>query len=394
MFLVDDRFSRLGGFMATRVLRLSFAVSIIAFLIALAGCGSNKSVICPLAATSSAQGCGCGVPSTPCPAPEFLVADGTDGHIWVYPVSGGTLGSPTSVSGPAMSLGMALLDNGFVYASSFSTTGTSSLSGWSLNFGTSALSPISGSPYSLGPLSVGAGVATASTPQAVYVADAGRIDAFKADSMGALTPIAGSPFTSGTNLFITVDPQSKFLFASEDDPPGSIGAFTIDQSSGALTQVAGSPFPAVPPEMTSTQPGQIVVDFSGKFVYATLTSNAQIVGFSIDPSSGALTVIPGSPFNADVLPAGMAAAHNFLYVSANGNIIGFSIDPTAGTLTRLAGAPVAAHSVALTTDFSGSFLFAASGGAILTFQIDSTTGALTQISSTPSAGATVLAFVQ
>lgn len=379
--------------MANRALRLSPALAIAASLIVLAGCSSSPTV-CNLA-PAAGNSCGCGVfNSSECPAPQFLVASGTDGNIYVFPLSGGSLGTPTKVSGPSMSLGMGLLNNSLVYASSFTTTGSGAVYGWSLDFGAGILAPISGSPYSTGPLSVTAGVATANTPQAVYVADAGKIDAFKVGGTGGLTPVSGSPFTSGTNLFITVDPQSRFLFASEVDPPGSVGAFTVDASSGALTQIAGSPFPVVPPQVTSSQPGQIVVDSSGKFVYVTLISNAQIVGFAIDQSSGALTLVPGSPFTADVIPAALATTGNFLYVSANTHLLGYSIDPTSGSLTALASSPPSVRATAITADPFGAHLFASTSTGMMVFSIDATTGALTQIGSTvPAVGASVLAFV-
>ncbi len=133
--------------------------------------------------------------------------------------------------------------------------------------------------------------------QVLYVADAGKIDALHADATGALTPILGSPFLGGGTLYLTVDPLSRFVFASDDAPPGSVVAFTIS-STGALTAVPGSPFPTIPGYVGTTRPSQIVTDATSSFVYTGLMATGQVAAFSVNASTGALTPVPGSPFPA------------------------------------------------------------------------------------------------
>ncbi len=238
---------------------------VLAGLIALAGCGGpSSSKACPL------SGC-CGVGSDVCLGPQFLYATDVNGQIDIFPIDAttGIPGTLASTSGPLMSLGMAALGNQFLYASNPQLTigGASSIDAWSINLNTGALTPVPGSPFSLGPLSLATGLAADSSAQVLYVADAGKIDALKADTTGALTAIAGSPFPAGTGLYLTVDPQNRFLFASGDDPPGNVLAFTIDSSTGALSAVAGSPFATIPNYSGNTQPSAIVVDSTGTFVY-------------------------------------------------------------------------------------------------------------------------------
>src|SRR5581483_8596464 len=59
---------------------------------------------------------------------------------------------------------------------------------------------------------------------------------------GALTPITGSPFSvpSGADTIVS-DPQGRFLFIGNEGS-GQIATFTIDANTGALTQSPGSPF--------------------------------------------------------------------------------------------------------------------------------------------------------
>ncbi len=377
---------------AIRRLAISLILTSLAGLLALGGCGTTGTKVCTL------SGC-CSVTSDACVVPQFLYADGLNGQISIFPIVNGTgiPGTPTSVSGPANSFGLAAINNQFLYASNPVAVvgGTSSIDAWAIAPGTGALTPLSGSPFSLGPLSFAGGLAVNSNVQVLYVGDAGRIDALQADTTGALTPILGSPFPGGTGLYLTVDPLNRFVFASDDAPPGNVLAFTIS-STGALTAVPGSPFPTIPGFVGTTRPGQVVTDPTGNFVYTVLTATNQVAAFSIDASTGALTLVPGSPFAAGNTPIGLAVVSNFLYVSnaLDGTISGYSIDPTTGALTALAGSPFAIHGGPLVASPFGGFLYTTGSGGLLALSINPQTGALTQVgSSIPYTGATVLTFV-
>jgi len=344
----------------------------------LTGCGSNRGpIVCP--ATSS---CGCG-PEIACVAPQFLYAAGTNGQVTVFPIAGtGALGSPTSVPGPSMTLGMTALDNQFLYVSNPQPEIGSAVNAWALGSGTGTLTTVPGSPFTLGPFTVAGGLATDSALQVVYVADAARIDALQADSAGALKPISGSPFSAGTGLYLTVDPQNLFLFADDDTPPGNVQAFTIN-SNGALTAVKGSPFPTTTNSTGRPFLGQIVVDASASFVYVALTSTNQVAAFSITPSTGVLVPVPGSPFTAGQQPLALATAGSLLYVACDGTISGYSINSTTGVLTPLSGSPFKISGGALAIDPIGPRLYASSASGILAFTINPQTGALAPIAGSP-----------
>ena len=81
-------------------------------------------------------------------------------------------------------------------------------------------------------------------------------------------------------------------------------AFQIDQTTGALSAVAGSPFALPKDEM----PSQLVIGGAGTslFLYADLSPSsgfiAGIAEFAINSSTGALSTIPGSPFQSEDAP--------------------------------------------------------------------------------------------
>jgi 6-phosphogluconolactonase len=77
--------------------------------------------------------------------------------------------------------------------------------------------------------------------QFVYVANLGssNVSAYRIGSTGALTPVAGSPFTSGDELWsIAVDPTGKFAYVTNEFD-NNVSAYSIE-SNGALTPVSGS----------------------------------------------------------------------------------------------------------------------------------------------------------
>ena len=193
-----------------------------------------------------------------------------------------------------------------------------------------------------------------------------------------------------------MEPTGHFVYFTSNGAPsgptygqGPIAAFAIDQTTGALTPVPGSPFAA------GVSTGSPVVDPSGQFLYAVDSGNGgagQVLGFSIQPGTGALVPISGSPWSLPA-PGGSLAldpSGRFAYVveSYGGSqMSAYSVDPASGALTPLAGSP---YSLSLTAtqviaDPSGKFLYASSapGNALLAFSLDATTGVPTPISGSP-----------
>jgi len=369
------------------------ALVIVPALLMLGACGGAGRIACPLASS-----CSCGSSNADaCREQVFLYAGGS-GQINGFPVqSDGSLSAPASTTGGGLSSqrGMASLGGQFLYAGTNAGDFANNIDAWSINENTGALTGIPG--YSLGPGDFAAGMAANPVSQVIYAADMGQIDAFKADANGALTPLPGSPYPTGSNLFITVDPQYRFVYATDDDPPGGVFAFTINGTTGALAAVPGSPFLMVPGSNGNTLPAQVVVDSSGSFVFTPLTNSNQVAAFAITPSTGALTPVPGSPFAAGNRPFAIATANNFVYVSnpPDSTISGYSFDAATGILTPLANSPFGIAASALATNPFAPVLYASTASGIEAYTIDAQSGNLTPLAGSPypSPAVTVFTFV-
>ena len=80
----------------------------------------------------------------------------------------------------------------------------------------------------------------------------------------------------------------------------NISAFALDATTGALTVVAGSPFAA------GTEPSSVTVDPTGMFAYVVNSGADTVFVYSIDATTGALTPIGGSPFATATQPTAIA----------------------------------------------------------------------------------------
>jgi DNA-binding beta-propeller fold protein YncE len=94
---------------------------------------------------------------------------------------------------------------------------------------------------------------------------------------------------------VTVHPSGKFAYVTNAGS-NNISGYTINPSTGALTAIAGSPFAA------GFSPISVAVDPNGKFAYVANWEGNNVSGYTINPNTGALTAIAGSPFAAGTRP--------------------------------------------------------------------------------------------
>jgi 6-phosphogluconolactonase len=93
--------------------------------------------------------------------------------------------------------------------------------------------------------------------------------------------------------------KAKNFFRHSRHSPFVVSGYRINEYSGALTALAGSPFPA------EEGPFSVAADPNGKFLYVvnaayTPPDLCNISAYRIDPDSGVLEQLPGSPFTAGV----------------------------------------------------------------------------------------------
>lgn len=142
----------------------------------------------------------------------------------------------------------------------------------------------------------------------------GTLASYRIDAAGNLVNLANVTLTCITGK-VDVDPTGKFVYVST-------AVFKLDPSTGAMIQTPGS-FPI----------SLLAFDPLGRFLYSSEATNPSAIdGLAIDPASGALTLVAGSPFtvqlglgNAAVDPSG-----HFLVTALEST---FSIDQTSGALS-------------------------------------------------------------
>lgn len=218
-------------------------------------------------------------------------------------------GSPFAAGGEDE--GLVIHPSGrFVYAIDGLETG-GTVTGFSVNKKTGALAPIAGSPFAAGD-----GIKYAAITRNgkfLYITQPGaepaQVLGFAVNSKtGALTMVPGSPFAlvlDGANPNgIATDGKFVYVADSADSDsfgePGDISAFVINKKTGALTPVAGSPFTGV------TNPKWVAIDPSKKLLLATNEDQDNMSVFSINRKTGVLTPVVGSPFPTNVGSEGMA----------------------------------------------------------------------------------------
>lgn len=143
---------------------------------------------------------------------------------------------------------------------------------------------------------------------------------------------------SGKSMYVTDQYAVMTMTASY----AGIAELSIDPSSGNLTPLSNSP--ALLPD--NSQPWPIVIDPTGKFVYVSSAEGDGIFGLIRDPATGELTQMSGSPFNigagsgGDGLTMDIHPSGKFLYTSNyDGSFGGYAIDPVSGNLSPIAGSP-------------------------------------------------------
>lgn len=245
---------------------------------------------------------------------------------------------------------------------------------------------------------------------------------------GALMRVPGSPivFPFRNNNNLAIDPAGRFLFEPNNSVPSTgFDVYAINQATGALNKTSVN-------SNAAPVGGFSVVSADGRFLFNT--GSGMVKTFSIDPSSGQLTLVPGSlistggsagpaaitvdgqflyianqmegtvavfavasdgtlapahstPFRVDPGAQSLALTPDgkFLYIQAFSvtanpvqTVKGYAVNPASGSFTPIANA-VANNVSSVTLDLSGKFAYISAVGDLFTYAIDPGTGALTQV---------------
>jgi 6-phosphogluconolactonase (cycloisomerase 2 family) len=235
----------------------------------------------------------------------------------------------------------------------------------------------------------------------LFVANAGSdsvgVLEIKPDT-GALIALRGVVPAGDNPNFLAIAPSGSPLLVA-NAASDYVSVFAVDSATGALRPSPGGPLLLD----ANQRPTEIVVSPSGRHVYVAsngMSWGAELYAFAIDPTSGSISELPGSPFHLGRSSRSLAITPggSFLYVTdpfsnelGTTTIHTFAVEATSGALAELQGSPlrVGHNAWAIRVSSSGRFLFASNFGPdadtdnVLVFAIDAATGALTQVPRSP-----------
>jgi 6-phosphogluconolactonase (cycloisomerase 2 family) len=221
------------------------------------------------------------------------------------------------------------------------------------------------------------------------------VSAFRVNSDGTLTLLSGSPFATGGNgsnggsisandIAVVPRTSSLSLLYAVNQGDGTISAFSINPGTGNLKLLAGSPFPI----------DGLSGDFSiapspnGAFLFVTDDSTTVVWVYSIS-ASGSLSQIQGSPFQTGNSWLGLKVTANGQHLlagetSGNGGVGVFSIGRD-GSLSPVAGSPFAGsgRSSGVTVNCASTLIFHIDNQQAIDVYNISSSGSLSPVSGSP-----------
>ncbi len=336
-------------------------------------------------------------PPTPLPTPKPALPPKTVSVDFVYAVNSnsndiwgywaGPDGRLHPVRGSPFPVGMTAVTvaidptGRFLYAGD----GHSTITGYAIDAVRGSLRPIPGSPFatSWGPTMV------AVTPSGRYVyavnINSRNVSVYSIDKKsGQLRAVSGSPFAVDRVPFrIAMNPKRDVAYVVTD---AAIETFNI--ANGGFSRIATTP-------VAEGRPGDIAIDAQGRWAFLTNEVSKVIYSYRIGGADGTLqpasrqaAALQNGPRDVVLSPRG-----SFAYVHSVGappNIFGFSVDQATGALAVIPGSPFGGadspQMVSVTPD--GAFLYATNFDSkyVSGFAIDRRTGALRHLPGSPFPG--------
>ena len=184
-----------------------------------------------------------------------------------------------------------------------------------------------------------------------------------------LAGTAGNAISGGRSL--AIDPQGRFFFDGWGTTLGTIDSALISPADGtALTGISSV-------SSANQIPSAMLVDTSGKFLY--VQQGSAPVAYAINQTTGALAVPPAAIATLSFSP-GSAAADPLgprIYSLQKDGVHGFLIDPQSGALSEIAGSPFGGAVAQGTLAISGAPVQAVSGPVAVIFPASEDFGGVT-----------------
>jgi 6-phosphogluconolactonase (cycloisomerase 2 family) len=281
------------------------------------------------------------------------------------------------------------------------TAGANTVAGFDRH-GDGTLTPLPGSPFSVGGAGTGIGIGSQGALQLsadgryLLAADAGsnQISVLRIKPDGGLTEAESSPVWSGGNLPVSIAVHDGLVYvANAGSGASNYTGFTLN-AGGHLRPLTGSTF-ALP---DGSSPGDVLFNGDGSRLVGTRVGPSLIDSFTVG-SSGLLTPAPGSPFVAQgpgPFGSEFSPTHvTQLFVSnahggaGNGTVSAFN-DADNGVLSPIGSSPFADLQTApcwVEISHDGKYLFTVNtaSSTISRYSI-AADGTLTLLGSTPFNG--------
>jgi len=244
----------------------------------------------------------------------------------------------------------------YVYVAN-QTTGT--LAGFSV--GSSAVTPVSGSPYSLGFTPNAVAINPANT--IVFVSGTsgglGFIDAFSIGSNGNLSLLNQNNVGLADPISLDISPDGQWLIGLDANAL-SVDEYQINASTGQLTLANGQTYVI---SNAAVVPRGLKISPNGNFVFAAIGTAGDLV-FPFNTTTGVISngTVWAAPANSSENALAISPNGNYLYVARSGTNGGLAIYTisSAGVLTAVTGSPFTAgsqpFSVVVSTSGSNAYV--------------------------------------
>jgi len=161
------------------------------------------------------------------------------------------------------------------------------------------------------------------------------VDGTGAPTETGIVPTLPGPANSVGFNFGAVDPFGRFLYVSNDNSE-TIYGFTIDQATGNLTQIGTGPLLTGAGDSLSV-PEQVIIERTGKYLYAINDGDGNVSAYSINQSTGALTALSTPTYATGSGPVFGAldptGTHLFVANSVDNTVSAFTLNTSNGSLT-------------------------------------------------------------
>jgi 6-phosphogluconolactonase (cycloisomerase 2 family) len=228
--------------------------------------------------------------------------------------------------------------------------------------------------------------------------DGGDIDLFTINAVtgeltrsGSISGGGAQPMAMAFNRLGTIAYVLYAGSSSSNTFSSQIKVYSVDVTTGTLT----GPSSGVQACVLGGNPWSLRIDPNDKFAYAACLSTDELLAYSINSTTGALTNAGTLPVTGGSKLASLAidSFGRFLFAARqqpwlNQNVLSYQVSATTGALTLangvLTGCPGGGcvGPIAAVTDPQGQFVYALdSQGGLSAFAVNQTTGALTTVNS-------------